>query len=78
MIGEPDAAIVTFGQKYGLTSTEIEILDGLLQGQTPSALAENTGRTYGTVRWHVQNILEKCQVNSQKGLLSEFYRLIRQ
>ncbi len=73
----PDVEIKNFGQKYNLTETEVEILSALLQGRSLKMIAEETNRSYGTVRWHVQNILEKCQVRTQKNLLSEFYSLIK-
>jgi len=73
----PDSAVEQFGEKFALTSSEVEVLTALLQGKTLKFIAEKTGRSYGTVRWHVQNILEKCQVKSQKNLLSEFYALIK-
>lgn len=73
----PDDELTAFGQRYALTKTETEILSELLQGQSLRAISENSGRTYRTVRWHVQNLLDKCQVKSQKNLLSEFYRLIK-
>jgi len=66
-----------FGKKYGLTDTEIGILSALLQGQSLKNIAHETKRSYNTVRWHVQNILEKCQVKNQTNLLREFYRLIK-
>lgn len=66
----------TFGTQHGLTKTEIEVLSALLDGHSVRSIAENTKRTYGTTRWHVQNILSKCQVNNQKNLLREFYKLI--
>lgn len=65
-----------FGTKHGLTKTEIEVLSALLDGHSVRSIAKNTKRTYGTIRWHVQNILSKCQVNNQKNLLREFYKLI--
>lgn len=66
-----------FGQEYDLTKTEIEILSALLDGHSLRSIATNTERTYGTVRWHVQNILSKCNVSSQKTLMKEFYQLIK-
>lgn len=74
---QPENDMVLFGRKYDLTPTEIEILSYLLEGYSLKKLAEETERTYGTVRWHIRNILEKCQVNSQKDLLREFYALIK-
>jgi DNA-binding CsgD family transcriptional regulator len=69
--------VVAFGRKFDLTQAEIEILDALLEGLSPKQIARDTARSYGTVRWHIQKILEKCQVSSQRGLLSEFYRLVK-
>ncbi len=73
----PDNDLIEFGKRYELTKTEIDILSELLQGQSLKAISKSSGRSYRTVRWHVQNILDKCQVKSQKNLLSEFYRLIK-
>lgn len=73
----PGHAVEDFGAKYALTDTEVSVLTALLQGQSLRMIASESGRAYGTVRWHVQNILEKCQVKTQKNLLSEFYRLIK-
>lgn len=72
----PDADFAAFGAKHHLTPTEVEILSALLRGRSLKDISHETDRSYGTVRWHVQNILEKCQVRSQKRLLSEFYHLI--
>jgi len=69
--------IEIFGEKYGLTPTETEILGYLLEGHTLRTISKSSGRSYGTVRWHVQHILEKCHVKSQKYLLREFYQLIK-
>ena len=71
-----NSQVDVFGTQHGLTKTEIEILSALLDGHSLRGIAENTKRTYGTTRWHVQNILSKCQVNNQKTLLREFYKLI--
>ncbi len=73
----PDKELLEFGTKYRLTEAEVSVLSGLLQGQSLKFIALDSDRSYGTVRWHVQNILEKCQVKSQKNLLGEFYRLIK-
>ncbi len=66
-----------FGKKHHLTEAEVSILSALLDGKSLRFIAENSSRSYGTVRWHVQNILNKCQVKSKKNLLSEFYSLIK-
>lgn len=72
-----DDNIKEFGNKYSLTNTEIEILSNLLNGHSLREISKETSRSYRTVRWHVRNLLEKCQVKSQKNLLSEFYKLIK-
>ncbi len=71
-----DSRIHEFGEKYGLTRSEVGILSAMLIGQSLKFIAQSSDRSYGTVRWHVQNILTKCQVKSQKTLLKEFYGLI--
>ena len=73
----PDRSLDVFGEKYSLTKTEVSVLSALLQGKSLKDIARESGRTYGTVRWHVQNILEKCHVKTQKNLLHEFYGLIK-
>ncbi len=70
-------AVEEFGMKYALTGAEVDVLSDLLKGKSLKAIADESERSYGTVRWHVQNILEKCQVKSQKNLLREFYGLIK-
>ena len=76
-IQKPDSDLLTFGERYDLTESEVSILSELLAGRSLKLIALETGRTYGTVRWHVHNLLEKCQVRTQQNLLSEFYRLIK-
>lgn len=71
-----ESRLSDFGERYGLTSAEIEVLGALLAGHSLREIATKSGRSYGTVRWHVRNILSKCHVNSQKNLLHEFYALI--
>ena len=74
---EPANDIVDFGQKYGLTNSEVGVLADLLEGHSLKAIAAMSKRSYGTVRWHVHNILEKCGVSSQRSLVNEFYKLIK-
>lgn len=74
---KPSNEIIVFGEKYFLTKTEVKILSYLINGNSLKMIAEETDRSYGTVRWHVQNILAKCQVKNQKNLLNEFYGLIK-
>ena len=83
LVREPQAAVTTerkaldkFGDKYGLTKAELDVLQELLLGKSLREMSETSERSYSTVRWHVRNILSKCQVRSQKNLLREFYALI--
>ncbi len=73
----PNRQLLDFGEKYSLTKSEIIVLSKLLEGHSLKSISQDIDRSYGTVRWHVQNILEKCQVKSQKNLLGEFYGLIK-
>ncbi len=77
LASEPSQELHNFGKKYLLTDAEVGILSSLLEGKSLRSIASETNRTYGTIRWHVQNLLEKCQVNTQKNLLTEFYSLIK-
>jgi DNA-binding CsgD family transcriptional regulator len=76
-MGEPSEEINLFGRKYGLTEKEIEILSALIQGYSLREIGNETNRSYGTMRWHMQNIREKCHVKNQRNLLREFYTLIK-
>ena len=73
----PARDVQQFGEKHALTQAEVNILADLLEGQSLKAIASRTNRSYGTVRWHVHNLLVKCNVQSQTNLLSEFYQLIK-
>ncbi len=68
------SSMATFGARHGLTDAEIQVLTALLSGHAPRSIAKQTKRTYGTVRWHIQNILQKCGVGSQRELLRAFFQ----
>ena len=76
-MSEPSSDVEAFGEKHALTKAETGILGELLEGQSLRQIAEQSGRSYGTIRWHVHNLLGKCEVKTQKSLLYEFYRLIK-
>ncbi len=57
------------GAKVGLTPSEIEVFSHLARGISVRSIADMTDRSYQTTRWHIQNILTKCGVQSQKELL---------
>lgn len=66
--------LLVFASRHGLTETEAAILAELVAGASLRQIADGSDRSYGTIRWHVQNILAKCGVPSQRSLLTEFYR----
>lgn len=71
-----DEALLQFADHYRLTKSETGILHHLLRGKTLKEIAATTGRSYGTVRWHTRNLLEKCQVSSQRNLINAYYRSV--
>ena len=73
---EGNAKVDRFGKQNGLTKTETQVLAAVLDGQSLRSIAADSQRSYGTIRWHVQNILSKCQAPNQKSLIREFYGLI--
>ncbi|WP_306141736.1 helix-turn-helix transcriptional regulator [Roseibium sp. MMSF_3412] len=74
---EASSEMMLFGKTYGLTNAEIDVLSYLLEGYSLRKIASETDRSYGTVRWHIRNILEKCQVPDQKNLVRQFYALVK-
>lgn len=68
--------VAAFRGKTGLTETETAVLSHLVGGLSLREIAGTTGRSYGTIRWHVQNMLEKTGAGSQKDLIARFYREI--
>lgn len=52
-----------------LTPAESRVAVALAAGQTVSEIAEETGRTKGMIRWHVQNIFRKQNISSQTELV---------
>ncbi len=68
--------INAFREANQLTSTEAEILSYLARGQSLRQISTASSRGYGTIRWHVQNILSKTGNTSQKELIANFYAII--
>ncbi len=67
------AKVSEFSKANGLTDSEAKILDLLSKGATARSISVQTGRTYGTTRWHLQNILSKTRMRSQTQLISELF-----
>lgn len=49
---------------YGLTKTELQILELTAEGNSPQKVAEILCRSYETIRTHLRNIYRKLQVHS--------------
>lgn len=51
--------------RIGLTPRELEVLDLVARGLTNAQVAERIGRTEGTVKVHLKNILQKLDVKDR-------------
>lgn len=69
----PNKDVAALGTEAGLTPTEIETFSHLAQGNSARSIAQITGQSDATVRWHIRNILAKCGVRSQKELLAKLF-----
>ncbi len=67
-----DAAIKT--RVMRLTNRETQILQGMADGMSPEAIAEDLGISRHTFRTHVQNILTKLGVHSKLEALAQAIR----
>lgn len=62
---------------FGLTPGERGVVLGLLQGQSPPEMAEETGRSVLTVRTHLKRAYAKIGVRSQPQLFARLLPLLR-
>ncbi len=63
----------TFAQwqvKYGLTPSELDVLDFLSQGMTPAVIAKERSTSLGTVRTQLKSIFDKTGLRSQQAILA--------
>lgn len=63
-----------FGERYGLSSREQDVLLLLLKDKTRAEVGEATGLADGTIRTHVTNIHKKLGVHSRAELCGLFER----
>lgn len=56
-------------QDYGLTQRELQVLSLLAQGQTNAQIAHELGISQPTVRFHLNNVLEKLHVETRSEAL---------
>ena len=57
---------------YGLTSGEIRVVEAILKITGLEAIAEALGVSRSTVKTHLDHILRKCGINSQRDLIKLF------
>jgi pimeloyl-ACP methyl ester carboxylesterase/DNA-binding CsgD family transcriptional regulator len=61
----PPGFAASLNEMFGLTAAESAILEGLAQGRSAEAIADETGRSVGTVRQHIKALLAKLNMPSQ-------------
>jgi DNA-binding CsgD family transcriptional regulator len=61
-----------FGQRYGLTERELEVLVLICQGRSKRHIAEAFVISENTVRGHVKNLHIKCEVHTKQALIDLF------
>ena len=73
LVVEPEARMTSdpelVGSALGLTAAESRVAIMLAEGYTLRDIAASTGRTTGTVRWHLQQIFEKNGISRQVELV---------
>ncbi|MGR6468770.1 alpha/beta fold hydrolase [Rhizobium sp. PAMB 3182] len=65
----PEALSAMIKDAFQLTSAEVDIVRGLVEGQTIGALAASRARSVETIRTQVKSILNKTRTKSQSELL---------
>ena len=70
----PDLA-ARFAAAIGLLRSEAQLLDGLTRGLAADRIAQDLGRSTGTVRQQIKAIMGKAGVHSQTQLVSTIYAL---
>ena len=71
---QPERDISAFGEEYGLSKREIEILRCIIDGASRKETAEKLCIAEGTVKKHVQNVFKKTGCHSRLELMALVYR----
>ncbi len=70
---DPEASvrmpIETLVEQYGLSPSELRVLMGLMQGQTPSDIADAHGIAMPTIRTHLRHLFHKTGTSGQMQLV---------
>jgi DNA-binding CsgD family transcriptional regulator len=72
-LADPEAPvrmpIETLVEQYGLSPSELRVLMGLMQGQTPREIADAHGIAMPTIRTHLRHLFEKTGTTRQMQLV---------
>lgn len=67
--------LASFGQRYELTSRELDILQCLADGLSDIEIAEKLFISKNTVRFHISNILKKTDCSSRREIINLYNRI---
>lgn len=67
-----DVPIITFQRKFSLTKKETEIVSLLLEGLTPTQIAQRQCISVATVYRHIANVYQKCHITNRQMLFALF------
>jgi DNA-binding NarL/FixJ family response regulator len=56
-----------------LTSREIDIVNGIIEGLSYKLVADKLNISIDTVRKHIKNIYKKLHINSKSQLLQQYF-----
>ena len=68
-IADLESSCVAFGDKYGLSPREVEILALIARGRSATSIASEKGITYNTVRSHVAHLYAKTGAHNREELM---------
>jgi DNA-binding NarL/FixJ family response regulator len=68
-------SLLCYGRLLGLTSTEIKVIEKLLQGAGPESAAAGLSISIATVRSHIRSILSKTESSCLRTLLLRLAKL---
>lgn len=57
-------------KKFKLSPAEYQVLEMMVEGLSPSRIAEKTGKSVSTVRVHKRNLYNKLRVSDMAELMS--------